>query len=256
MGVLKYLFTTGFMEKDRPLSNRIYNLELVLAMGSIALVIAAAVNSNVALCNCLAWFIGTCAVYSFFICTLTNLWNLKISLGYVLLLRFGLWLPTEVACVIAGIVNVIKASALYGNGAGDARLAVMIIRGVNVLLIVSPVIFLPLVLKERAISRRSKTIIAYGSIEEKRFGITENGEERMEMHPYCFWTKRAIRIWLHPQFRDKDELFEGENYRVERKTDHITVFYEGVLIYDFSVNANEKDVIVYLPAEDKKRCEA
>lgn len=78
----------------------------------------------------------------------------------------------------------------------------------------------------------------------------------MEMHPYCFWTKRAIRIWLHSQFRDKDELLKGEYYRVERKTDQITVFYEGARIHDFSVEANEKDVIVYLPPKDKKRCEA
>ena len=244
MGVVNVILTAGFDERGKKIATRSYNVLLLITCGMVATLVFSIINRDQGLC---AWLLGLSLVEGMFsalyVYVIRKMFDY--SLGYALSTVFFLWLPTEIICVISVIINLVKLQNAAASETPHGLLVKGVILIAGLLIIISPVLVLPKIRKEWALSRKAKMMIAYDS--SKCYLVIDQEEIRVEMSPKFFWTKKVAHTFMGTKFRDEDESKEDGSYRMERTKDQMKVFCDGELLYEFEVPSYVDLVTLYFP---------
>lgn len=243
-GILKALFCAGFGERGRKIALRSYNLLLLIAFGMVATLVFSVINRDHGIAG---WLLGLSlvegmlsALYAYVIRHLYDK-----SLAYALCAVVLLWIPTEIICAISVIMNLGKTGSAVGSGGPHGLLVKGVVLTAGLLIVASPVLVLPEVRKEWALSRKAEMMISYDA--SVCYLIVDHAEIRVEMSPRFFWTKNVASLYVGARFRDEEECKEDGSYRVERKEDRLRVFRDGELLYEFEVPSYVHLVMLYFP---------
>jgi hypothetical protein len=247
LGVVNAILTAGFEERGKKIATRSYNVLLLITFGMVATLIFSIGNRDHGLCG---WLLGLSLVEGMFsalyVYVIRKMFDY--SLGYALCAVFFLWIPTEIICVISVILNLVK---LQGTAVSETPHGLLIKRVVliaGLLIMVSPILVLPKIRKEWALSRKAKLMIVYDS--SKCYLVIDQEEIRVEMSPKFFWTKKVPHTFMGTKYRDEDESKEDGSCRMERKKDQMKVFCDGELLYEFEVPSYVDLVTLYFPPRE------